>query len=436
MFSLGGKTGSRYLGLALAALLVCAATAGAQESGGDWGVTLDSDATLRLVNDWAERDTAYVVSSAFWSRYFVPLRGDGGLELAADLSYTWSDDRPYLFDVNTLRSRGTFPAALGAGSQLQATAGRFRFTEPTGAVLNHTADGAELRLSFSRVRLTLASGYTGLQLGPNSDIRVSAADSQDLSDDDEFFGPARAFGMLTLTVPQIFQRHTARVSVVGQRDLRDEVHGTDPGEDIYHSGYYSLLLEGPVVPSLFYDVFTTVSTGVLELGDLTENTMGLLVSGRLRLFRPDMSFSRASLRLQYASGPGDTWDTFVPVVRANAGTVLGLPLQNMIVSELRYSLRPFSTSRSAAMRNLQTGIAARNFFTATEELPATAGVKLNNAGRWLGNEVVLNLAGRIFVDLGFALTGGVFIPETGSYGVFSGERRTEFYAKAEISSAL
>ncbi len=436
MFGIGVKTSSMYLGFGLIALLVCATPAGAQDSGGDWGVTLDSDATLRLENDWGERDTAYVLSTAFWSRYFLPMRNDGGLELAADLSYTWSDERPYLFDVDTLRSRGTFPAALGAGSQLQATAGRFRFTEPTGAVLNHTADGAELRLSFSRVRLALASGYTGLQLGPNSDIRVSAADSEDLSDDDEFFGPARGFGILTLTVPQILQRHTARVSVVGQRDLRDEVHGTDPGEDLYHSGYYSLLLEGPVVPSLFYDVFGTVSTGTRELGDDSENTMGLLVSGRLRLFRPDMSFSRASLRLQYASGPGDTWDAFVPVVRANAGTVLGLPLQNMIGSELRYSLRPFSTSRSAALRNIQTGIAARNFFTATDELPATVGVKLDDAGRWIGNEVVLNIAGRIFVDLGFALTGGVFIPETGSYGVFSGERRTEFYAKAEISSAL
>jgi len=436
MFGVGVKTSNIYLGFGLVALLVFAAPAGAQDRGGDWGVTLDGDATLRLENAWADRDTAYVVSTAFWSRYFLPMSSDGGLELAADLSYTWSDDRPYLFDVDTLRSRGTFPAALGAGSQLQATAGRFRFTEPTDAVLNHNADGAELRFSFSRVRLTLASGYTGLQLGPNSDIRVSAADSQDLSDDDEFFGPARGFGILTLTVPRIGQRHTASVSVVGQRDLRDEVYGTDAGQDIYHSGYYSLLLEGPVVPSLFYDVFSTVSTGVLELGDNTEETMGLLVSGRLRLFLPEMSFSRASFRLQYASGPGDTWDTFVPVVRANAGTVLGLPLQNMIVSELRYSLRPFSTSRSAAMRNIQTGIAARNFFTATSELPATAGVKLEDAGRWLGNEVVLNLAGRIFVDLGFALTGGVFIPETGSYGVFSGERRTEFFAKAEISSAL
>ncbi|TVR87934.1 MAG: hypothetical protein EA428_12510, partial [Spirochaetaceae bacterium] len=77
MVSLGEKTGTRYLGLVLAALLVCAAAAGAQDSGGDWGVTLDSDATLRLENDWDERDTAYVVSSAFWSRYFLPMRGDG-----------------------------------------------------------------------------------------------------------------------------------------------------------------------------------------------------------------------------------------------------------------------------------------------------------------------------------------------------------------------
>lgn len=447
MFGSGVKTRTMYLAFGLLSLLLCAAPAGAQDRGGDWGVTLDSNATLRLTDNWDERSTAYVFTSAFWTRYFIPTAtprvlargatpGSSGTEFASQLSYTWTDERPYLFDVDLLRLHGTYPGIVGRNAQLQTTLGRFRFTEATGAIFNHTADGAALRLTANRLRMELASGYTGLLLNPSSSIRMSAADSFETDDDDTFLGPARAFGMFSIGIPQLVGRQTVQLSVVGQRDLRELVHGAEDTEDIVHSGYYSVRADGPLVPNLFYDVFLILSTGTQELAGEVENTRGLLASARVRLFRQDLAFSRAAFRVAYASGKDDNFDPYTPIVRLVPGTVVALPLQNMILGELSYSLRPFSGSPSQAARNIQTGMSARSFFTATDQVPATSGVKLQDPGRWIGNEIVLNLSGRLFMDLGFSLSGGVFIPETGSFGVFSGERRTEFYAKAEISSAL
>jgi len=72
------------------------------------------------------------------------------LGFRAQASYLFTEDRAYLLDIDELSFKGSFPAALGTSSMVKTSLGRFGFSDPTGYILVHTADGASLNLLFPR----------------------------------------------------------------------------------------------------------------------------------------------------------------------------------------------------------------------------------------------------------------------------------------------
>jgi hypothetical protein len=397
---------------------------------GDWGLTLDMDTRSRIDNeDWDEPVGSFAFTSALWGRLFFSdpsTPRSATYELATQGSYTFTDERPYLFDVDLLRLTGSYPALMGEQSVLEASAGRFRFSDSTGRVISHLADGGRLRLRFPAFNMRLDAAYTGLQLDPNSDIRLTGADFADI--DDEFFGPARAVGIAEFVFPELLGPHTVRLGVTGQYDLRD----AETGEDTYHSGYYTLALEGPVAGGLYYNASGTLMQGTEDTkdGDSVDE-LGILGIARLRYFRESLLFSRLSLAGIYASADEGEFSPFRSISGASVGTVFSRPVSDLIYAEAGYSLRPFANSGSAAARAVQTALTLRSFFSATEPEAAAAD------GQWYGNEVTLNIAARLFSDFGLALTGGVFLPMTDEeMGILGKDADPQYLGKLELSAAL
>ena len=276
---------TRFLGaLGLVALTVTVPHLAAQEF--TWSGTVDGESAVRIADYLDDPDVTGSVTAAVRVRSYVPLGTDGGVELRLRPSYTWSDDRPYLVDVERASADLTLPGVLGAGTVLRGQAGRVPFSAPAPGVLSHTLDAVDLRLSTPLVQARVAGGYSGLLLNPVSDIRMSASDLAEAADDDQFFGPSRAIALGEVSLPEIVLRQTVRVYGIGQWDLRS----TDAGEDSLNSFYGGAVVQGPVISGLYHQIAATVSSATSTVegqsGDTTAR--GLHASARLQYYRPDL----------------------------------------------------------------------------------------------------------------------------------------------------
>lgn len=388
-----------------------------------WGINLDSSSSFSQT-DHADDDPQYTVTAALWLRSLLVLSGGRSVEMIAQGSYTWSDDREYLFNLDILRATGRFPGLLGETSMVRATAGRFHLRDTTGVVLSHTVDGLQLRVSYPLARLRLAAGHTGLLLNPVSDIRMTATDLDESDDDDTFFGPARLLGLAEVVFPELPHRQSLSVALTAQKDLRD----ADDNETTFDSLYATVALSGPVAGNLYHSLAGTVMAGSAETGSESTSSTGFLAEARLRYYREALAGSRLGANFTWASGDEGGADRFVPISRGTAGTILDLPLEDILRGEIFYSFQP--------LPGIQPSLTVGWFFLASDDRPQTPEVDPASDGRFLGTEVVGRLVVRPVSDLGFRLTGGAFFPASGSSGVFTSDRKTEYLLKIEISTSL
>lgn len=414
---------------------------------GDWGATLDAFRSLSAAGHEDEDRRTSAISAALWARRVIPSGEEGIVDLALQGSYNWSTGQTYL-NLDLARVRGRYPGLLGASSVVRTSVGRIRFQDPSGLVLNETADGASAEFGYPAVRFQLAAAYTGLMLNPVSTARMSAPDLIDEADDGETFAPRRAFGLASITLPELLARQTVVTGVLGQLDLRD----ADDTEETVDSGFALLGIRGPVVGNLYHDIYGVGTMGTREVGSESSDFTGYAGSARLRLFLPEFLASRISFRGIYASGgdpngSSDGLEDYLPISRNRIGSVFSVPLQNLAVGELSYSMRPMFRSDSQRARRFGISVAGRTFFTTSDAPvridPATEGVE-NAAqitgidpdpnGNVIGTETVLRLNARVLSDLGLGVTAGMFFPNSGSSGVFTDDREAQFLSRIELSS--
>jgi len=286
---------TRFLGaLGLVALTVSVPHLAAQEF--TWSGTVDGESAVRIADYLDDPDVTGSVTAAVRVRSYIPLGTDGGVELRLRPSYTWSDDRPYLVDVERASADLTLPGVLGAGTVLRGQAGRVPFSAPAPGVLSHTLDAVDLRLSTPLVQARVAGGYSGLLLNPVSDIRMSASDLAEAADDDQFFGPSRAIALGEVSLPEIVLRQTVRVYGIGQWDLRS----TDAGEDSLNSFYGGAVVQGPVISGLYHQIAATVSSATSTVEGQSGDTTAL---GQRRQRRRRRRGRRRRRRRTTASSP-------------------------------------------------------------------------------------------------------------------------------------
>lgn len=377
-------------------------------------------------------------------------------------SYTYTTDRPYLFDVDRLILRGNY--SIGDGSRLSTRLGRFLISDPTGVVLSHRVDGGEMRFSYPNAVATLSAGYTGLLLKPTANISMSAPDQFDSADNDVFFAPKRVVGRTDLTFPELIAGQTLFVSLVFQEDLRpteelvpetQEERATEGGGRV-DTQYATLGARGALASQLFYDLYGTFQGGrtLSYVEDETSETgfeyryrpiLAYMAGGALRYYMPDVLGSRLTVEGVFTSGDADH-ESFVggnsegpstlfrPIGTATTSPVFGPGYGNLFSTTLSYSVRPFGTAESQALNNLQTGLETRSFVRSGEGPVDASGINSDSDALYLGTEVALRTNFRPFSDFGVAFVSGLFFPNGADDGPFvEDQRSSRFLAKLDVS---
>ena len=418
---------------AISAALLLSALAGL--SAWDLGGTLDNATTLTHAGDliFLQEDKL-----ALWCE--TPL--GRSLSVALQGSYTYSSERPYLFDIDFLTLAGSFPLAGNRASQLSFTAGRFALAESSRQVLDATVDGAQVSWRGSRLNASLAAAFTGLQLTPVSPVSMSWADINSTS----LLASPRLLEALELRFPELFKRQDLVVSVLAQQDLRSQALLLQAGDSVEAAGqggrlsteYLGAALRGPLGSLFYYDAFADLGTGRMlsYIGGAYsyEWMLTALAGGGLRYFREQWLHSRAELRFLLASGDADFADffvegnrdglatTFVTVSRQDLALLFSPRLGNLALFVLAYSIKPIEI--------LQTGLTATLFLRPTTGPISDSRVDPASDSAYLGSEIDATANLRPFSDLGAVLSLGLFLPG----GAFrASEQDPQFRGKLEIS---
>jgi hypothetical protein len=397
-----------------------------------------------------------IASSPTWSiaqkdrlALWLDARFDPSFSLLAQGSYTFTLDRPYLFDLELLRADWR-PIPL-----LRVEAGRMAMSDFSGLVLRHTLDGLRLGFDLPFAKIGVGAGFSGLLLKPVSTILMSRTDSADQADNAVYFAAPRLVEELEVLFPQLLLRQDLRLSILLQQDLRAASSLIAEGEEQatvaglsggrLSTQYFGLGLSGPIAASLYYDVFGYLNTGqtlsyVVDSGSGTGYSwqyrpiLAGLAGVGVRYFAEQALYSLVELRGVFASGDTDSSGylegntnersgMFVPISQVTEWVAFSPQLGNLLVVEASYSLKPFAKSRTATLDRLQTLARVATFLRPSLGPISESSLDPASTSRYLGTEADLIARYRPFSDFGLALSLGAFFPSSSTFAGTAAEPR-------------
>ena len=381
----------------------------------EWGGEIDN-LTGYLSDDGGEVTQADRLSLWFEAE---KKRGPSTLGLHARASYLFTNERAYLLDLDELSFTGSFPGVLGQSSMVQTDVGRFAFSDPTGYILMHTADGARLNFLFPRVHLKADAAYTGLLLNPSSDIRISSVDLSEQADEEgNSFGPERFFVQGQLNFIDPGKRLLNWVFFgLAQFDLRE----AEAGEETIDSQYWGTLLSYKFGRFLFHDAFLIVGTSQISSVEDTEK-LSLLTGFTSRYLRKDWLDSRFSLYGLAATPDAPVEDIdigfdmpfglskFRSMNKPSLGLVVDPTLDSLLYAGTSYSLRPFINGSSVLMQRLRPSLGGRVYFRIYEWNADWMDLDGDTDSWFVGTEYDAGFTWDLTSDISTGLTGAVFIP--------------------------
>lgn len=332
-------------------------------------------------------------------------------------NFTTNVDRPYLFDIDMARLSFRIPRFPLLDSEIGVELGRFVFTDFSGFLLNHKADGARLALDFSYSSLSFAAAYTGFLLKPNSTIVLSRSDSFEASDDDVTYAPARALGVFLARIPDSVFDQDVVLSCILQQDLRPTSELVTGGSRV-NTQYLGLGTEGPITNRLFLHVFGYVGMGTIGNDTIIFSDFEGL---GLRFYWEEFFHTRVQFRVLRSSGDKGTFTlyeekkdhsrAFLPISKQDTGIVFSPRMANITLVDFGYSLKPID--------RLQTELRTILFFRTETGAISEGGLdSTDSVDHFLGPEFDLTANFRLYSDCGLSLGIGSFFPASGTKGAF------------------
>jgi len=424
----------KSLVLILAGLALIAGSAFALQ--GDFGLTLDTSTvpSSGVVDSTSESQ----YRAAIWGELFQATDKGGSLDLTAQGSYRYTAERPYIVDLDLLRFTGLFSAAMGEGTAVELKAGRFNFSDATKLILDQTLDGVQVSLLFSGFQVRLAGGYSGFLLNPSSNVRISADDWLEVTDNSVFFGPTR------LMAQALIGSDGFALQALAQFDMRG-----DTGGEIINTQYLGIAGTPRLGANFYLDYNLTASYGQSTVGNKTTNLISALSGLGVRFYAEKLAASRAHARVMYATGftpvvlllEDFSVEDFRPISQPTIGLAFSPRLANLLYLDVGYSFRPFFSNPSSILSKIQPLVGARIFLRDPVPLLVTgtpADILVNDlnpssTALYLGTEIEAGVLARIFSDLGLSVRGGVFLPNSAA---FTSNRGIGFVLKIEVSAAF
>jgi len=364
--------------------------------------------------------------------------------IQGSFTYTYEQPRPdfpYLPNLDFLNLQGSFLLEKQRTSLLSYTVGRFVLTDFSGLVLSDGIDGFKLDWNTSLANTSLSVGYSGLQFDQSSTINISWADFNN----NELLAPPRLIGLVAAEFPEVFLKQNLFAAFLMQQDFRpkNEILAEGPGIEVIGQGgrlstqYLGVGLSGRIIPSLYYQAFAYVGTGkslsYIDGEYQYAYILSTLFGTCIRYFNEELLFTRAELKVLFASGDADFNQSviegnrdglatvFVPVSSKDLALVFSPRLANLILLEASYSIKP--------LEFLQTLVKGIVFLRPTTG--PISDLRVDGDSIYLGSEIDAVARLRPFSDLGLALSFGLFFPGQEAYTV--SERDPELRGRLEIS---
>ncbi|MCD6396834.1 MAG: hypothetical protein J7L71_04800 [Spirochaetaceae bacterium] len=399
----------------------------------DFGGNLE-DSTIYYNSDSSEfyhADTlALWLTTGLWTDTNLYVQG----------SYTYTSDDPYFFDIDYLKieNKSVLP--------LNYTIGRFSTSDSSKYIFSHKMDGVSLVYNLPSVVISAKAGYTGLLFNSSSNIEMTLADQTGTSYSgiDQTFASPRIVGGLQAFFPELYLKQDFKADLWMQMDMRPDSDLTAGGK--LDTQYFGVTLSGPIVPALYYDSFAYLGTGKSNSGIAESySVLSFLGSAGLRYYMENFLFSRISFRFLYSSGDSDSKSSFLegnasgnsnnftPISGKTLSLIFSPTLGNIFLTQLSYSLKPFSNSKNKTLGNIQFELTNINFFRSTTGLISESGINSASNALYLGTEIDGTVNYRPFSDLGVSLSTGVFIPNNGSDGAFNNTKKVEYLGRLGIS---
>jgi len=394
--------------------------------------------------------SSFLFSERLDGSYSLPFGGGGGLEVQGHLQAGVPDG--WAADLDVLSVTMVFDRPDPELKSLRWTLGRFAVSEPTGLILNHPGDGAQLDFDYEWLNLKVFAVYTGLINRSSSGTALSLSDvnaAEDLLASPRFIGAMEASFFPVA-------KHRLTLGALAQQDLnnRDDLvpewstlNTTDRGGAM-DTQYLTLLVDGPVVPNLYYKTFGSFGTGttLTWLEDASSPTGYLyeykpvvsgLLGGELSYFARSWFSSSYRLRVLYASGDGDAQSAvegntrgnsnlFTPITGTTLGAVFSPALTNVLSYEVSGDWRPLP------MVPVTVGAKALGFQRALVGIVNAPGVQ-RHGPIWLGQELDVSAFWTIVSDASLGLSGGVFLPTKGTYAPGTAGESLQFVANLTLS---
>jgi hypothetical protein len=416
-------------------LAVLALAAGSAFAAGDFGVTLDTSTFLSsgVIDTTAESQ----YRAAAWGEFFQTLDKGGSLDLVAQGSYRYTAERPYIFDLDLLRFTGLFSQAFGEGTAVELKAGRFNFSDSTKLILDQTLDGVQVSFLFSGFQFRLAGAYSGFILNPSSNVRISADDWLDVSDNSVFFGPSRIIAQAFLGSDGF------GLQALAQFDMRGS-----GASQLVNTQYLGIVGVPRLSPNFYLDYHLTASYGQSTAAGATTNILSALGGLGLKFYGEDVAALRAHAQVTYATGQTPvvllinnfSVTDFYPISQPTIGLAFSPQLANILYLDAGFSFRPFFKNPSTVISTIEPLADARVYFrdpvpSLLSGTPASMSVNnLNSSSTalYLGTEVEAGILARLFSDLGLSIRGAVFVPNPDAFT----NRGLGYALKIDASAAL
>lgn len=402
----------------------------------DWGGSLVQSNTLKSVPPGAQESG--FLNNTTLSGYLSAKLGSYS-EVVLGASAKLGANPFFSADIEQAVLRRSQPLQ-GIGPVLfAARLGRFMVSDPSGYVVSTTIDGGEFDLRYRNFSLLLGAGYTGLVTKGYSGAGMSRLDNNDAANSRVLFGPARMVGQARLSIPNVAAGHGLTVAMFFQEDLRDPATTVRVGtaERTASSGglldtqYLILRGTGPVIADMYYSAAYVLNTGrTLSYVPDTRSATGSsyqyqpilahLVRLQLDYFYTSFLDSVFGFGVTFGSGDPD-YTTFTegnaagnatmytPITPYPAGTVFALQPGNTTTIEVSYALRPFMGLNVPVIDKSQTEASLLVFMRNAAGPVSAQDVAATFDGNYLGSEIDFAWRFRPLSDVGFGISGGLFI---------------------------
>ena len=314
---------------------------------------------------------------------------------------------------------GSVPVEPTAFSNFSYTIGRYKVRDFTGHLVDTTLDGGEFGFRWTNTELRFGVWYGGVIDRNISNLYLSPADTAGY-ESDWAFGPPRLVNLLEFTIRNI-GRQNLTILLAGQEDLRQGWELLSYGDGALYTQYAGVALHGYLIPNLHYRALGMLGTGVRWYIDDPEAyifTLSQLYELSVNYYLKGEANSRVGFRFLYTSGDSDgraDWEgtsfaagtdlstMFTPVSGKRYGYVFTPRLGNIFLFDFSYTL---GAGRMAGFTFKDTP-----YFRSTPG-PIDTETIPGSEGRFLGNEIMLEVAFRPLSDLGLSLSAGLFFPNS------------------------